>query len=247
VRKQNAITLALAGAGLMLGVGAAQAEPILQLYIDGATYDSTTETWVLNSGDPFTLWVIGNTTGGGGQGTIDDVKLSVAYSNTLDPIISLTGTTTGNATFTDPSTPSDPTFIQQQDGTQPLLGDGSSLPAHGIYGDGTEWQEFFLGDFTLSDSPLGDFITSFPSPSCTNCAQINAYTVDISGVAEGSVFHFDAYDHVFLNENHLKYVFAPFSHDAEGGTNGKVPEPATSLLMGLGLLGLMLGRRYLKY
>src|SRR5262245_21115459 len=117
----------LVGAELILGVNAAQAEPILQLYIDGATYNSTTETWVLSSAGPFTLWVKGNTTGGGGKGTIDDVKLSVAYPNTLDPTISLTRPTTGNATFTDPSTPSNPTFTQQQDGTQPLLGDGSAL------------------------------------------------------------------------------------------------------------------------
>jgi hypothetical protein len=32
-----------------------------------------------------------------------------------------------------------------------------------------------------------------------------------------------------------------------GNGNGEVPEPATNLLMGLGLLGLLLGRRYLKF
>jgi hypothetical protein len=32
-----------------------------------------------------------------------------------------------------------------------------------------------------------------------------------------------------------------------GNGNGTVPEPATNLLMGLGLLGLLLGRRFLKF
>jgi hypothetical protein len=33
----------------------------------------------------------------------------------------------------------------------------------------------------------------------------------------------------------------------DGNGNGTLPEPATHLLMGLGLLGLLLGRRYLKF
>src|SRR3990167_776293 len=38
----------------------AYALPILQLYVEGATYDTTTQTWVVSDSE-FTLWVIGNT------------------------------------------------------------------------------------------------------------------------------------------------------------------------------------------
>lgn len=232
---------------------AVQAEPALQIYIEGATYDATTETWVLTSPDPFKLWVIGNTEQ---FGTISDVKLSIAYDSALAPTIGLTSTTTGGfMNYTDPSTPGAAVFSQTvTDGSSPLLGDGSSLPTHGIYGLGTTWTEFLLGDFSLMDSPLCDFINSVPDGStCTKDGQINVYEVAISGVAEGSVFHFDAYDH-YEGAQHFQYVFAPFSHDGEGtsssssgggaSTSGPVPEPGTLTLMGGALLaGLFLSRR----
>ena len=61
-----------------------QAVPVLQLYVDGATYNTEHESWVFDAviGESFTLWVIGNVDGPGGQGTIFDVKLSAVY---IDP------------------------------------------------------------------------------------------------------------------------------------------------------------------
>ena len=73
-----------------LGHRAANAVPILQLYLEGATYDFATESWVLapggsSGGDPFRLWAIGNVAGPGGAGTISDVRLSIAYDKKFFP------------------------------------------------------------------------------------------------------------------------------------------------------------------
>src|SRR5438045_1413738 len=57
----------------------AHAIPELQLYAEGATYDSATETWVVNaSSGTVRLWTIGDVDA---KGTISSVKLSVAYAS----------------------------------------------------------------------------------------------------------------------------------------------------------------------
>src|SRR5438093_150218 len=42
-----------------LGAGNAHAIPELQIYIDGAMYDTNTETWVTTQPD-FDLWIVGD-------------------------------------------------------------------------------------------------------------------------------------------------------------------------------------------
>lgn len=236
-------SLALCGV-LALPV-AAHAIPALQVYLQGATYDDTTDTWVLTSTDPFKLWVIGDV---GSYGTISNVKLSIAYLDTLSPTFSLTsGTTGGYGGYTDPSTPTDPVFSKTvTDGSAPTLTDGSSLAPHGIYGSDTNWTEYVLGNFTLTDSPVCDFSTPLPDGgTCDSTGQINVYTFAVSGVAEGSTFHFDVYDNIVAG-NHVQYINAPYSHDGEGtssssgggaSTSGPVPEPGTLTLLGVSMLG----------
>lgn len=102
------------------------------------------------------------------------------------------------------------------------MGNGRPLPTHGIYGPGVKFYEWSLGNFTEIDSPIGDFINGFPT-SFPSWGQINAYTVKVSGF---SWVHFDAYDHIVMSNPGAKYVFAPFSHDAE-----YTPEPASMLLL----------------
>lgn len=56
--------------------------PLLQIYLEGGTYDSQTESWYLeppgsSAGEPLRLWIIGDTST---YGTIYDVKLSMAYT-----------------------------------------------------------------------------------------------------------------------------------------------------------------------
>ena len=207
----------------------AHAIPELQIYLEGSTYDTKTETWVIDS-NSFKLWVLGDVSA---KGRIDSVNISAAFATGETGSITLTPTTT--SLLTDPSTPvavSAPSAVH--DGTIPTLGDGSALPSHGIYGPGTSWISWNIGDFTLKDSPIGDFTLadSFPT-AFPDLGQINVYDVVITGYTQ---VHFDAYDH-YYSKHGAKYINAPFSHDGEGNPP-TVPEPGTIVLLGAGLLGL---------
>ena len=232
----------------------ARAVPILQLYLEGATYDHDTESWTLSpegssSGEPFRIWTIGNTEGPGGAGTISDVKLAFSWDESFGDLqINLTPGTTGDlGGFTDPSLASvattDDVLHYVSDGELPLLGDGTVLPSHGEYVDGVVWKEFQLGDFDLADSPVADFIDLFPDGLGVDAGQINVYEVSVL-MADGSSahdvsLHLDLYNHVQAG-NKIKYKFSPFSHDADG-TVTIIPEPASLGLLGLG--SLVLARR----
>ncbi len=224
--------------------GSAHAVPILQLYLEGGTYNDVTESWELtqtgtSAGEPFRLWAIGNVDGPGGSGAINEVRLSVVYDSQFDGLINiaLAGSTTGGfGGFTDPSTPADPTWLQKvTDGSQPVLYGGNPLPSHGVYGSGRVWEEYLLGDLTATDSPVGDFIDDFPTAIYPDSGQINVYEVSVTGGHDATI-HFDLYNHV---TSATRGKFAPFSHDADGDSN-IVPEPATAVIWSLlGLLGLV--------
>src|SRR3990172_11108618 len=95
----GAVTLLMVGDFL---ISTAMAIPTLQLYIEGSTYDTDTDTWVIATTSPFKLWVIGDV---GAYGPITDVKLSAAVSTSeiVGSSISLSSSTTG--LIADPSTP----------------------------------------------------------------------------------------------------------------------------------------------
>lgn len=237
-------------AAMVLVASAASAIPVLQLYIEGATYDSETEDWVLQSGGEARIWVIGDTTNTSG---ILDMHLAVAYSDVYDDVvITLTGTTIdGDGTyggFTDHASNADGIYAGTfASTTRPMLEDGSLLPGHGVYGTGTEntWQLFDLGDMPATSvgnqDAIADFVDSFPTPT-TQMGQINAYDFSFTGGDEDISFHFDLYNHYVADRRgRIDSLNAPFSHDA---TNNVVPlPPAAGLgLAGVGIVGLV-GRK----
>ncbi len=228
--------------------GQAIAEPALQLYIEGSTYDHASETWIIDTNaSSFRLWAIGNV---GQFGTIYDVKIAAVYDSPDNHNLKLKleeSTTGDHLGFTDDSIATSAIYHKTvTDGSTPLLGDGSPLPNHGEYGTGRTWQEFHIGDFNLIDSKIGNFdpIGGDPEPS-TKMGQINVYEVTISNAAEGTVVHFDLYNHV-MGKTKAKYVFAPFSHDA-GGSHAPPPDPGgenppipTPMAAGMGIISFAL-------
>jgi hypothetical protein len=229
MRAAKLVWLVALTATIVCGVDKSIALPTLQLYIEGATYDPTTETWVIGKSE-FVLWVIGDVQK---FGTIYDVKLAAAVRSNESGTITLTPTTT--SLVEDPSSPPDPTPTENfpsPDGAVPIMHGGRPLPSHGIYGPGVKFYEWSLGNFTLTDSPIGDFTNGFPT-EFPKYGQINAYIVTISGF---SWVHFDAYGYIVKPNPGEKPVFAPFSHDAT-----YTPEPAAFVLLLFG--GALLLRR----
>jgi len=242
----SAVAISLAMAICYVTPGSA--EPILQLYAEGATYNSLTESWekTYTPGDTLRLWAIAWTTS---KGPIYGVNLSIAYdSQPAAPTFTLTSSTTGGyGGYADPSTPVAAVFSQyRNDGSSPELGDGSALkdlPGHGIFGSGTDWTEFHLGDFSLADSRIADFTTGsgtwggpIPPPG-TKWGQINVYEISVAGLI-GTDLHFDLYDH-YVSGSKIKYKFAPFSHDADF----TVPEAGAGILLLTGIGSLIAYRR----
>lgn len=213
---------------IMVLAASAFAVPDIQLFIDGATYDWDTETWVATTAGSVDLYVIS------ANDAKADIIVSLALGHSDNPSLM-------TADF-------DGTVINPGDwvyGNAPLPPDwnpGGDLPPHGIYP--TYFAEVHTGAYGLGMNigdvqPGPDFWDpSIPSGPANALGEYKIFTVDLSGPAGASV-HFDAYT---LNSDGTIDKFAPFSHDA---TTTIVPEPGTIVLMGSGLLGLGL-RAYRK-
>lgn len=182
----------------------ASAVPLLQVYIEDATYDSSSDTWVTTS-TSFNVWVIANTNGAGSKGALRDVTLvATAITGNLNNLKISGGTT---SLVDDPSAASTPTLGNSGTNSHDSLSD------HGILKDDNPWQEFLLGDMLLSDSPLGDATQGgFPEfiDGAPGSAQINAYHIEKA--TPYTAIHFDVFG-FYGSKN--KFVKAPYSHDAE--------------------------------
>ncbi len=194
---------ALSGAFVMAFAVNAQAIPVLQIYVEGATYDTNTQTWVTSQSD-FKLWLVGDVDA---FGPVLNAKLVTSYFG-LNGSMTITPITTG--LVTDPSTPAAPVLSATGTGGHPIL------PAHGIFNDATlhHWDDFAVGSLSLTDSPIGDFsgTPAFPASFPDN-GQINAYQVHVSG---WNKVHFDGYGVTINTVNgHETTWKTPFSHDGQ--------------------------------
>jgi len=220
--------MSLSLALMVILAAAAYAVPDIQLFIDGATYDWDTQSWVSTSAGSVDLYVVS------ANDTKSDVIVCLALGEGGDPRdmnVDFAGTAIDPGEWLYGNPPLPPEWNHSGD-----LARHSIYPAYfaevhtGSYGIGMN-----VGD-VQPVSPGGEYwdptsTPEFPGAPANAMGEWKMFTVDITGPV-GSAIHFDAYT---LNPDGTIDAFAPFSHDA---TTTIVPEPGTIVLLGSGLLGL---------
>jgi hypothetical protein len=248
----------------------ASAEPQLQLYIPGSTYQKhdpdawQEESWVYSDdGKEVDLWLLAYNR----RDPIQNVRIAVAVRG--DELVEgnsvsvswAAGEPTGYPNYPggDPfyglDTPT-PHYIPQTGAVTlqaadftvgyPQIGeppDTSDMPAHGVYP--TPFAELYMGKLNTPSGvdQIWDAI-GVPLEDATSFKNGVIYKLHVE-VHGFTCVHFDAHDGTYDRKNSA--TFAPFSHDADGNFgNGVIPEPATMLLLGtifVGGIGYGLKRR----
>ncbi|MEW6051900.1 MAG: choice-of-anchor N protein [Candidatus Zixiibacteriota bacterium] len=223
-------TLLLTFIVAVLMVPSAFAVPRLQLYIPGATYDNASDTWVTPDQD-FELWVVAAKLNRGELFNVNLVASLASGQAAVDGGLQITNAANVTTTFDAAD------FLY---GTPPSTGDDAGvMPPHGIFP--TNYTEMLVTSQTSSPYVgVYDYVDpDDPDTGFDNFGNIYRFNIHTSY----SYLHFDAYG--FYRDVDGRFIKAPFSHDAESGKT-PVPEPATMLLMGLGLAGAGVVRKFKK-
>ncbi len=220
----NLHKIMVGGCVLLMNVGACFAIPTLQLDIPSGSYDPTTQT-TFSTGSHFDLVALLN-------GPLDPSR-TYYISAAIEPMVAQNDPPP-NGSFQLGSTVysvANLTF-----GTPPANA-AKTLPTHG------EFPTYFA-EYAFNFDPNSTVPAYDVQDGTTAAGTLFAYnlSVDTSPLLAGYSLHFDLYDIKTNSDGSVEIdEFAPFSHDAQSGTNtSSVPDNgATWLLLAVALGGLV--------